>query len=623
MHQVFLGTDAANLPKIATTNAATYETDLGLGQTYYWKVVEVNEAKTPSTWESPVWSFTTAKSVAVEDFERYNDREGQGTRIYETWIDGFGTQTNGAQVGYLQAPFAEQTVFFGGKQSLPLTYSNTAGAAYSEAERTFDTPQNWTQYGCQGLSLHFFGDPNNSGQLYLKINGVKVLYSGAAADLKIAAWLPWTVDLAAAGVSAQKVTKLAIGVEGAGSAGKLYVDEIALYPGVARVVTPVDPGTTGLVAYYKLDGDAKDSAGTHHGTLAGNPQPFVTGKLGQAFNVTADLTHITVPYSADFAMSTFTVAAWVKIADKAGNRGILGTRFNGEYTFDLKVDAVRIHGDIGNGTAWLNSSTDVVAAQGGSLESGRLASHCLRDRRRHRHRPALPGRRPGGDRDLQRHAGVHEGRRGAAHRHLLRHNRVHARRDRRRADLQHGPLRGPDRVPRRTPGPRVHGPVRTKCDGPRAARPPAPIAVVQEGIERFGGCRVSAGRHPPLYYRAAPAPRPQRTSGRVDAGRLSTPRRHASTPSARHAYARCRRHGRPAVIDTCSSELMRRPGRTSAASSKMPTRFWPGRFGKRRAPASSQTMSSPLIQTPNHANSGRRAKSPSAAQAAKLRIFLN
>jgi hypothetical protein len=369
-HQVFLGTDAANLPKVATTSAAAYETDLGLGQTYYWKVVEVNEAKTPGTWESPVWSFTTAKSIAVEDFERYNDREGQGTRIYETWIDGFGTKINGAQVGYLQAPFAELTVFFGGKQAMPLIYSNTGGATYSEAERTFDTPQNWTQSGCKGLSLHFFGDPNNSGQLYVKINGTKVLYSGAAADLKIAAWMPWTIDLAAAGVSAQKVTKLAVGVEGAGSAGKLFVDEIALYPGVGTRVTPVDPGTTGLVAYYKLDGDAKDSAGTHHGTLAGNPQPFVTGKLGQAFNVTADLTYITVPYSADLAMSTFTVAAWVKVADNGGNRGILGTRFNGEFTFDLKVDAVRVHGDIGNGTAWLNSSTDIVAAQGGSLALG-------------------------------------------------------------------------------------------------------------------------------------------------------------------------------------------------------------------------------------------------------------
>ena len=369
-HQVFLGTDAANLPLVATTNAAAYETDLSLGQTYYWKVIEVNEAKTPATWESPVWSFATAKSIAVEDFESYNDREGQGTRIYETWIDGFGTKTNGAQVGYLQAPFVEQTIFFNGKQSMPLMYDNTAPIASSEAERTFGTAQDWTKYGFKGLSLHFFGDPNNSGQLYVKINGTKVLYSGAAADLKIAAWMPWTVDLAAAGVNVQKVTKLAVGVEGSGAKGKLYVDAIGLYPSTAAVVTPVDPGTTGLVAYYKLDGDAKDSAGTHHGTLAGNPQPFLAGKLGQAFNVTADLTYITVPYAADLSMSTFTIAAWVKVTDKSGIRGILGTRFNGEYTFDLKVDAVRIHGDVGNGTAWLNSATDVVAAQGGSLTLG-------------------------------------------------------------------------------------------------------------------------------------------------------------------------------------------------------------------------------------------------------------
>ncbi len=367
-NDIFLGTDATNLTKVASTVSATYETDLALGQTYYWKVVEVNNAKTPSSWEGPVWSFSTTRFLILDDFETYNDLEGKGTRIYETWIDGYGTTTNGAQVGYLQAPFAETTIFFAGRQSMPFFYDNTsAKVTYSEAVRTFDTAQDWTKYGCKGLSLYFFGDPNNTGQLYVKINNTKVPYSGAASDLKIATWLPWTIDLASTGASLQKVTSLTVGVEGAGAKGKLLFDSIGLYPSAAADVTPADPGTKGLVAYYKLDGDGKDSAGTHNGTANGNPAPWVAGQLGQAFNVTADLTYIGIPYSADFALSTFTVSVWVKASDKTASRGIIGTRIGGEYTFDLKFDATRIHGDVGNGSAWLSTAVDIVTAQGGVI----------------------------------------------------------------------------------------------------------------------------------------------------------------------------------------------------------------------------------------------------------------
>ena len=97
----------------------------------------------------------------------------------------YGTTTNGSQVGYTQAPFAERTLVHGGKQSMPLSYNNTGGFSLSEAERTFDTPQDWTAAGIATLAVYFRGDPNNTtGKLYLKINGVKVAYNGDAAALK-------------------------------------------------------------------------------------------------------------------------------------------------------------------------------------------------------------------------------------------------------------------------------------------------------------------------------------------------------------------------------------------------------------------------------------------------------
>lgn len=368
-HQVFLGTDAADLPLVATVDEAAYEADLALGQTYYWKVVEVNEAETPSAWEGNVWSFSTAKSILVEDFESYTDDMDAGEAIFQTWLDGYEDDANGSIVGYGEAPFTQQAVVFG-KQSMPFIYDN-ASAAYAETERTFDEAQDWTKFGLQSLSLYFFGNSANTGngKLYVKINNTKVLYGGSAADLTTAAWMPWTIDLAATGANLKNVTKLVIGVEGSGAVGTLFIDNIRLYPTPVATITPVDPGTAGLIAHYKFDGDAKDSAGTHHGTPSGSPG-YVAGKVGQALNMTADMQYVTVPYTADLGMNTFTVTAWVNVSDVAYYRGIIGTRFNSDNTFDLKVEATRVHGDIGNGTAWLNTSVDITTAQGGFIGTG-------------------------------------------------------------------------------------------------------------------------------------------------------------------------------------------------------------------------------------------------------------
>jgi hypothetical protein len=117
---------------------------------YYWRVDEVLGDGTVKT--GPVWSFTTV--VPVDDFESYTDDEG--SRIYETWIDGW-TNSTGSTVGYVTAPFAEQKIVYGGRQSMPMEYNNVAAPFYSEAERTFDTPQDWTADGADTLTVHIRG----------------------------------------------------------------------------------------------------------------------------------------------------------------------------------------------------------------------------------------------------------------------------------------------------------------------------------------------------------------------------------------------------------------------------------------------------------------------------------
>ena len=117
----------------------------------------------------------------------------------------------------------------GGDKSAPFAYNN-AQAGLSEVVRTFAPAQDWTDYGIQTLSLWFFGDPANTpGQLYVKINGVQVNYSGAAASLTQALWQRWDIDLASVGTNLRSVTSLTVGVQGLGAAGTLLLDDIGLY----------------------------------------------------------------------------------------------------------------------------------------------------------------------------------------------------------------------------------------------------------------------------------------------------------------------------------------------------------------------------------------------------------
>jgi hypothetical protein len=183
-------------------------------------------------WQGDVWNFTTQEYFVVDDFESYNDldtTDPQSNRIFLTWIDGYGVPTNGSLVGYENPPFCEQTIVHGGKQSMPLAYSNTEGAAYSEAERTFAVGQNWTKAGSQTLVLYFYGTAGNTGQLYVKVNGSKVIYGGDAGDITKVQWQQWNIALPSLGVNLQNVTKLSIGIDGNGASGKLYFDDIRLY----------------------------------------------------------------------------------------------------------------------------------------------------------------------------------------------------------------------------------------------------------------------------------------------------------------------------------------------------------------------------------------------------------
>ncbi|MHC4679955.1 MAG: hypothetical protein ACYTEK_14795, partial [Planctomycetota bacterium] len=202
----------------------------------------------------------------MDGFEDYNDYPPD--EIYTTWLDGYENPANGSQVGYLTPPTIETDTVHGGDQSMPLLYSNTGGATYSEAERTFAVPQDWTKYGIETLVLYFQGTGGNTGQLYVKVNGVKVAYPGDAADIARPRWNQWSINLASLGVNLASVTTLALGIDGNGAGGTLYVDDIGLYRAVPEPAEEIwleaEAGT--ITAPMTVRSDPLASGGSYIGT---------------------------------------------------------------------------------------------------------------------------------------------------------------------------------------------------------------------------------------------------------------------------------------------------------------------------------------------------------------------
>ncbi|MBN2593725.1 MAG: hypothetical protein JXA81_09480 [Sedimentisphaerales bacterium] len=140
---------------------------LDFGGTYYWRVDEVNDLDPNSPWRGDLWSFTVINYFIVDDFEGYTDYTPND--IFSSWSDGFGTDENGALVGYDNPDFDAGEHFLetmevkSGTQSLPYFYNNIPPATYSEATLAFSEPQDWTKEGVKELSLWFKGNPPYTG----------------------------------------------------------------------------------------------------------------------------------------------------------------------------------------------------------------------------------------------------------------------------------------------------------------------------------------------------------------------------------------------------------------------------------------------------------------------------
>ncbi|UCG56029.1 MAG: LamG domain-containing protein [Phycisphaerales bacterium] len=373
-HDVYFGTDEDAVADADTSDTTgAYQGRQGAtsyipgalewGQTYYWRIDEYNSDTTVSTGR--VWSFTVAEYLIVDDFEDYNDYSPD--RIFQAWLDGWGYTEpppgregngTGSTVGYLSAPFAEQTIVHGGGQSMPFEWNNTAFPFYSETEREFTVAQDFTRRGVKALSLWFYGDPCNvPATLYVGLEDS----AGARKDIPETNenlvlrndWQEVNVDLSKfTPVNLMSVRKIYIGVGSrvspmAGGTGNLFIDDIGLYrprcvaslrkPAndlnddcavdyldleivvnewltSGHLITPVAPTAAGLVAHYEFEGNANDSAGTNNGIPNGGPM-YVPGKIGQAISLDGVDDYIDCGAGASLDITdAATLACWVKVA---------------------------------------------------------------------------------------------------------------------------------------------------------------------------------------------------------------------------------------------------------------------------------------------------------------------
>jgi hypothetical protein len=319
-HAVYFGTSIndvdANAPPVGNPaqpqDANSFDPGgLKLGESYYWRVDEVNRTDVNSPWRGNVWSFMVADRIAVDDFESYNNSDN---RIYNTW-----TQAGAAFLYLATSPVHSCS------QSMAFNYYYD-DYFYSEVTRRFSSPQDWACAGINALELFFYGKPDNGNKglmMYIAIGdgdvNTVVPYNGDPNDIKRESWQVWRIDLQnLAGVNLSNVTNISIVMclgttepPGYGT-GEVYFDDIILYPSrcleenrpaadftgdcavdledleelsynwldtrynVYAVTAPHPP-----LAWYKFDGNAQDSAGNADGEPQGNPA-YVPGIYEQA-----------------------------------------------------------------------------------------------------------------------------------------------------------------------------------------------------------------------------------------------------------------------------------------------------------------------------------------------------
>jgi hypothetical protein len=291
---------------------------LTLGRTYYWRVDEVMAGN--SVVPGPVWHFTVADEVLIDDFELYG---ALGKDLYANWFVR-DISPHGSNRAWLT--LVDGSIAYSCRQSMAFTYYYDSYFC-SELYYPFASSQDWIREGVRVVQLWVYGAAANitGGQLYLVVldsSGREEKTPFIIPDSAALTRAEWTVCRASVAglsvVSLNDVIGFGIGFrlpEGAPNgqySGKVHVDDVSLRPALcldserplsdvngdcrldhqdlrqmasqwltSRMNTYPIAEPNAPILWYEFNGNTLDSAGNTHGQIEGRPA-YMTGKHGRA-----------------------------------------------------------------------------------------------------------------------------------------------------------------------------------------------------------------------------------------------------------------------------------------------------------------------------------------------------
>ena len=229
-HDLYFGTDVEAVPHATVDDpmgvyrgrqdANSYDPDeLVLGQTYYWRVDQVDR-DSGEIHRGDVWSFTVQATLMIDDFDGYADWEA----VLEVW------EEQGSAYNWISTAFAAA----GNALGVDLRPEDGSGGALV-LRRDMDL----TAYGVRALGFDFASDPNQGlvKEIYVELADASNTARVTIDDPLIIhnrAWGLVDVDLGRfTGVNLSQIKGLALGVtlsEAGTQRVTVYFDQLRLFP---------------------------------------------------------------------------------------------------------------------------------------------------------------------------------------------------------------------------------------------------------------------------------------------------------------------------------------------------------------------------------------------------------
>ncbi|MGA2677804.1 MAG: protease pro-enzyme activation domain-containing protein [Sedimentisphaerales bacterium] len=268
-HDVYFGTDYSGVYNATTATLIIYKgrqsatsylaTGLSAGNTYYWRIDEVNNT---NIWQGPVYSFRTG--LFIDDFERYSDTND----INANWTTGYTTCTAEVEGGVNTGGRLTYVIDADGKH-MNFYYNNYipgGGTPFSEANYPYSGGTVFSNGKEPNmLVISFKGAIGNIAnpiydRMYVAIEDtagkIGVKYNPDPNAAKVTTWTQWYIPLNDpnfAPVNLTKVSNFYLGFgqrcvesQSAGRDGNVMFDNIQLEP-------PYTPQGRQLTADFTCD----------------------------------------------------------------------------------------------------------------------------------------------------------------------------------------------------------------------------------------------------------------------------------------------------------------------------------------------------------------------------------